>query len=118
MNLSLFAVTFDCGDALAVAQFWSSTLGRPVDPQGSTDFASIGIDDADKPCFTFVKVPEGKAAKNRVHLDLATTDLDAEVGRLVGMGASQIADLTEGGVHWNTLADIEGNEFDVIAEWR
>ena len=52
--------------------------------------------------------------KNRVHVDLGTADLDAELQRLAGLGATHLADLDEGGTRWTTLADPEGNEFDVV----
>ena len=61
----------------------------------------------------FHRVPEGKSVKNRLHLDLITTDFDAEIGRLVGLGAVKLNEINAGG-HWATLADPEGNEFDVI----
>ncbi len=64
----------------------------------------------------FHKVPEGKAAKNRFHPDLVTSDLAAEVKRLVGLGAAQQQEIEEGGYHWVTLTDREGNEFDVVAD--
>ena len=51
--------------------------------------------------------------KNRVHVDLGTADLESELKRLAGLGATHIADLDEGGTRWTTLADPEGNEFDV-----
>ena len=51
-----------------------------------------------------------------MHPDLITADLEAEVGRLIGLGASRKADVTMGGMRWTTLSDPEGNEFDVIAE--
>lgn len=49
--------------------------------------------------------------ENRVHVDLAAADLEAEVG----LGATRIADREEGGSRWVTLTDPESNEFDVIA---
>ena len=63
----------------------------------------------------FLQVPEPKAAKNRMHPDLTTEDLPAEVARLTGLGATHLADHTEDGTTWATLADPEGNEFDVVA---
>jgi Glyoxalase-like domain len=64
----------------------------------------------------FNKVPEGKAAKNRVHLDLVAATLELEVDRLVALGAHRLGDFDQGGARWVTLADPEGNEFDVLAE--
>jgi hypothetical protein len=53
--------------------------------------------------------------KNRVHLDLITTEFEAETGRLVGLGAQKVRDIEEHGNRWTTFADVEGNEFDLIA---
>ncbi|MPY92924.1 MAG: hypothetical protein GEV08_07610 [Acidimicrobiia bacterium] len=117
MNESMYAVVFDCGDAAKLAQFWSATLNKPLDGDASADFASIGLNDtASKgPGLMFNKVPEGKSGKNRVHLDLTSADLDATVQRLMELGANKGDEYSEGGSRWVTLADPEGNEFDVVA---
>ena len=119
MTITPHATTFDCGDALALARFWSEALGQPVDPEASEEFASIGMNDGTPPVgrWMFIKVPEGKSAKNRVHVDFSTGgDLEAEVERLVGLGATRHGDFDEYGVRWVTLTDPEGNEFDVAVE--
>jgi hypothetical protein len=64
----------------------------------------------------FHKIPETKTAKNRAHVDLITPDLAGEVDRIVGLGASRLADLEEAGVKWTTLTDPAGNEFDLVAQ--
>ena len=48
-----------------------------------------------------------------MHFDLITTDFDAEIDRLTGLGATKLNEV-KNGAHWATLADPEGNEFDVI----
>jgi predicted enzyme related to lactoylglutathione lyase len=113
MSVSLYAVTFDCADAAELARFWSAVLERPVDEGASPDVASIALGDQ-QPHWYFMKVPEGKTVKNRVHADLVTTDLPAEVQRIVALGATEQADYDEGGYQWATLLDPEGNEFDVV----
>jgi predicted enzyme related to lactoylglutathione lyase len=114
VSVNLYAVTFDCGDAAGLASFWSAVLDRPVDEGASADGASIALGDR-QPHWNFMKVPEGKTVKNRVHADLVTTDLAAEVKRIVELGATMQADFDEGGYRWATLLDPEGNEFDVMA---
>jgi predicted enzyme related to lactoylglutathione lyase len=114
MSVSLYAVTFDCSDAAELAGFWSAVLERPVDEGASTDVASISLGE-NLPHWYFMKVPEGRMAKNRVHADLVTTDLMAEVKRIVGLGATTQEEFDEGGYRWFTLLDPEGNEFDVVA---
>ena len=112
MSATLNHITFDCADAAMVAEFWSSVLDEAVDPGASADFATITSQTSAS--WMFVKVPEPKTVKNRVHIDLATADLAVELERLAGLGATHIADLDEGGTRWTTLADPEGNEFDVV----
>lgn len=110
------AVTFDCANAVTVSDFWSAVLGRPVDREGdlsaSEFFARIPGEGSD-PTLMFIQVPETKSVKNRVHLDLNTSDRAAEVARLVALGATVIHEKDEYGVQWTTLADPEGNEFCV-----
>ncbi len=116
MTLNLHAITFDCSNALELGRFWSAALGRPLDNDDNSPnefFASIGRSNpsADQITLMFIQVPEGKVAKNRVHLDLEASDRDTEVARLVSLGASIIHDKDEWGVRWTTMADPEGNEF-------
>lgn len=63
------------------------------------------------PGFLFIKVPEPKAAKNRVHLDLGTADLPSEVARVLDLGATLVGHREEYGITWSTFTDPEGNEF-------
>jgi hypothetical protein len=125
MTVSIASVTFDCADALTVGQFWSAALGRPLDPNASSDYASIGfagrrdtvgwasVERDNDPTWMFNKVPEPKTAKNRMHLDLMSPDPDAEVARLIELGATRVADMNEYGYTWTVMTDPEGNEFCV-----
>jgi predicted enzyme related to lactoylglutathione lyase len=62
------------------------------------------------------QVPGGKRQKNRLHLDLRTADLDTEVRRVLGLGATLITGqaVMEDGWRWHILADPDGNEFCVL----
>jgi predicted enzyme related to lactoylglutathione lyase len=113
MSLTLTHVTFDCADAAEMAAFWSAALDRPIADGASPEFATLAGDGV--PGWMFIQVPEPKSTKNRVHPDLRSTDLDAELTRLKGIGATHLADHDEDGTRWATLADPEGNEFDVAA---
>ncbi len=118
MTLTLSNVTIDCEDALAVATFWSAALGRPLasDPEPSPAFACIGGVDHQHdggPNWLFWQVPEKRVTKNRVHVDLTTPDVEAEIARLVGLGATRVVDKDEFGAQWSVLQDVEGNEFCV-----
>jgi predicted enzyme related to lactoylglutathione lyase len=87
----------------------------PGEEETGVFFASIGRTDPqpEQPTMMFIKVPEPKSVKNRVHLDLDASDREAEVERLVGLGATVVHDKDEWGVRWTTLTDPEGNEFCV-----
>lgn len=114
MTVRIGAITFDCADPLTMSAFWSAATGRPVDEGASEFFASIGMKSPESgPRWLFAQVPEGKTAKNRCHLDLEADDPAAEVERLVGLGATLVAEKDEWNFQWNVMADPEGNEFCV-----
>jgi hypothetical protein len=115
MNLTVASLTFDCTDAGSLAHFWSEVLGVPVDPDGTASFASIGQSGPTRPSWLFVQVPEGKMAKNRFHVDLSSHDWPGDVERIVDLGATLLGEHDELGTKWATLADPEGNEFDIVA---
>ena len=119
MSNSLFAVAFDCADAAALARFWADVLGRQV-AEGATSERAVllpgdGDGDGSGPRITFNQVPEPKTVKNRLHLDVVSDTFDAETERLLSLGAQRIRDVQRDKFRWTTFADIEGNEFDLIA---
>jgi predicted enzyme related to lactoylglutathione lyase len=113
MSISLAAVTFDCRDAAALANFYAQLLERPVDADANEYFASIGRGDDRGPGLMFIQVPDKTPGKNVVHLDLSAPDWRAQIERAVSLGAEHIGDFDEYGVRWVTLADPEGNLFDI-----
>jgi catechol 2,3-dioxygenase-like lactoylglutathione lyase family enzyme len=117
MSNSLFAVAFDCADAAALARFWAEVLGRQVAADSTSEHVVLlaGEGDTSGPPITFNRVPEPKIVKNRLHLDLVSDTFDAETGRLLRLGAQKLGDLRGDKGRWTTFADIEGNEFDLIA---
>jgi predicted enzyme related to lactoylglutathione lyase len=116
MSVSLFSVSLDCADAGKLADFWSQVLDRPVDDGATPDFATIGMQDgAGGLVWMLHRVPEPKQAKNRVHPDFLAANLEDEVQRVLTLGATPLAEVEEGGYRWTTLADPEGNEFDIVA---
>ncbi|AYL36282.1 VOC family protein [Streptomyces fungicidicus] len=118
MHPTIRHITFDCtGDPYDLAQFWSAMLGNPLaDDDKPGDPEALIADPAGGPGLLFVRVPEGKTAKNRLHFDLRPTGRTRaqEVARALSLGARQVADRTRpDGGGWVTLADPEGNEFCV-----
>ncbi len=115
----LLNVTFDCIDAERTSAFWAAVLDWPitfVDSPGNPYFL-VTKNDVACSNFVFVTVSETKSEKNRVHPDIAVkggndADYDAELARLVGLGAKVLDDRRQkvpGG--WVVLQDPEGNEF-------
>jgi hypothetical protein len=113
MTITLWAVGYDTADAEKLARFWSEALRRPVRDGATTESAAIEIADG-APLLSFHRVPEGKTVKNRMHPDLISTEFDADVARLLGLGATRLNEVRAGSAHWITFADPEGNEFDLI----
>jgi hypothetical protein len=112
MSITLENIAFDCADAAALAGFWAAVLSVEVDADSNEFFATLNRA-ADGPTLMFLQVPEPRTVKNRLHLDLAATDGAAELDRLIGLGAKRLDEHNEYGVHWITLADPEGNVFDL-----
>jgi hypothetical protein len=117
MSNSLLAIAIDCGDAAALARFWADVLGRQVAEDSTSEHAVLlpGDGGATGPRITFNKVPEPKTVKNRLHLDIISDTFDAETKRLLSLGAQRLRDVQRDTFRWTTFADIEGNEFDLIA---
>lgn len=109
------AVVFDCLDPEALAPLWSAATGWPVLGRDD-DGVWLRNPDARGPYLDMHRVDEPKAAKLRVHLDVAgypDDDQGAEVERLRALGAEPV-DIGQGDVRWVVLADPEGDEFCVL----
>jgi catechol 2,3-dioxygenase-like lactoylglutathione lyase family enzyme len=117
MSNSLVAIAIDCADAPALARFWADVLGRQVAEDSTSEHSVLLAGDGDTswPLITFNTVPEPKIVKNRLHLDLVSDTFDAETERLLTLGARRLRDVRRDKARWTTFADIEGNEFDLIA---
>jgi predicted enzyme related to lactoylglutathione lyase len=108
--MKLFSLTFDAADPPRLAEFWAKVTGYSM-KFADENIAQITGDGSIGPMLMFLKVPEPKTAKNRMHIDLGTGDLDTEVDRVVGLGAELVARIEQYGFTWATLRDPEGNEF-------
>jgi predicted enzyme related to lactoylglutathione lyase len=111
-------LVIDCNDPARMAAFWSDVLEWSAVPYEDGDYwmSSTGEPDAQGPILVFVAVPEPKAVKNRLHIDLNPSGCDqaAELERLLALGARP-ADVGQGDESWVVLADPEGNEFCLLA---
>ena len=120
MTSRISHTTVDCADPYSLSRWWAQVLDYhedPDDPNALEDEECLI--EGDGPPLLFIKVPEPKSVKNRMHLDLRPTDRtrDEEIERVQGLGASFIAD--HRGIHgpgtgWVVLADPEGNEFCIL----
>jgi hypothetical protein len=133
-------ITFDAGDPRALGAFWCEALGyvEQPPPGGFDDWeaamASWGMSpdrfnafyaivdpDGVGPRIFIQQVPEGKTAKNRMHLDVGVEgegearvgNVRAHAARLVVLGAVVLDEISENGEFWIVLQDPEGNEFCV-----
>jgi predicted enzyme related to lactoylglutathione lyase len=118
-NIRIQCVVIDSHEPAALARFWADVLGWRVTEENDIESVvepSEGSNEADvAPDLLFLKVPDEKTTKNRLHLDLRPKDQAAEVGRILALGARH-ADIGQGDdVSWVVLADPEGNEFCVLA---
>jgi hypothetical protein len=112
------AVVLDCADLDRAAEFWCAALGYVALPKepGSGPYRVLLPADGDGIELLLQQVPERKVTKNRMHLDLRVLDLDAEVSRLLALGARYATDesLQNNGWVWRVLLDPDDNEFCVL----
>ncbi|MFF8606508.1 VOC family protein [Streptomyces sp. NPDC015346] len=109
MRAQVQEIVFDCADPAGLVRFWAGLLGgTPVDR--SPDWSYV-----EPPGFVriaFQRVPEGKAVKNRLHLDLQVPGLDAAADEATGLGAERVAEIvTDDHGDFQVMRDPEGNEF-------
>ncbi len=111
-------LTIDCTDPQALAAWWREALGWTYVWDPAEDDDEIGLAPADESAtpWLFIRVPELKSAKNRLHLDIRPpngSSQQAELERLLSLGATRV-DIGQGEVTWHVLADPEGNEFCLL----
>ncbi len=116
MSLELEQVVVDAVDPVALGRWWREALRWIVVNDDPADFEIRPGPDR-LPGLIFEPVDERKHTKNRLHLDLRPDDQDAEVERLITLGASRVH-IGQGDVPWVVLADPEGNEFCVLGDRR
>jgi predicted enzyme related to lactoylglutathione lyase len=115
MPARLHHIVVDAHDLPGLARFWTEALGWKVLSERELEVV-IGPDENAPVGMCFMPVSEAKTVKNRVHLDLTTEaeDRDAEIARLMALGARRVDIGQTGKESWTVLADPEGNEFCVV----
>ncbi|MGZ4805522.1 MAG: VOC family protein [Ilumatobacteraceae bacterium] len=116
MGVEWEQVTVDSSDPVTLGRWWQRALDWVVVNDDPAEFEIRPAVDR-LPGLLFVTVPERKAVKNRWHVDLRPDDRDAEVSRLLELGAIRV-DVGQGKEPWVVLADPEGNEFCVLQSRR
>lgn len=116
MGLEWEQVVVDATDPLMLGRWWADALRWVVVNDEPAEF-EIRPSEARLPGLLFEQVGEAKGGKNRLHLDFRPDDQEAEVARLLALGARH-ADIGQGQQSWVVLADPEGNEFCVLSNRR
>nr|WP_296066336.1 VOC family protein [uncultured Actinoplanes sp.] len=106
-------IVVDAEDPARLARWWAEALGYVIVHE-APDEIEIRRSQDEMPGLLFTPVAEAKTGKNRLHIDLRPDDQEAEVERLVDMGARPV-DIGQHDVSWVVLADPEGNEFCVLS---
>ena len=114
MALTFDEICIDAHDATALGEWWAEVLGWPHDVDDDGD-VRLQPPPGQGPPWIFIAVSDDKVVKNRIHLDFKGEDQQAEVDRVIGMGARHVDIGQTGDESWVVLADPEGNEFCILA---
>jgi hypothetical protein len=115
MALTLGMVTTDTTDAPRLARWWADQTGADLSDQFGGGF--IILSGGSLPVIlAFQQVDDPSPGKNRLHLDLMAPDVDAEVERLVGAGATLVEKRGDESFSWTTMKDPDGNEFCIASQ--
>jgi predicted enzyme related to lactoylglutathione lyase len=109
-------VVIDCADLERAARFWAAALGYADQGAAGTTYRSVLPADGPGAEILLQRTADETHGKNRVHLDLRTRDLEAEVSRVENLGAVRLTEdpVEEHGWTWHVLVDPDGNEFCVL----
>jgi hypothetical protein len=118
MGLRWQSTVVDAVDPIPLARWWAALLGWRITHQDQDEVVleppAGSPEDGTTPDLLFLRVPDNKSVKNRLHIDLRPDDHAAEVERAEAMGAHRV-DIGQGpDVTWVVLADPEGNEFCIL----
>ena len=113
MNVRFREVVIDCADPQSLARFWAAATGYELQSD-EDDWASVLGEGEREIRIGFQKVPEGKVVKNRVHVDLGSSDEETEATRIEALGATRLWVSDDPEDPFVVLADPEGNEFCVV----
>lgn len=114
MALNVEMITLDCDDPDQLAQWWAQAVNGEVTAFAPGEFVTVAR--AGAPTLGFQRVPDPTPGKNKMHIDFTAADVEAEVTRLVGLGARETGRHSFGeDFSWVVLADPAGNAFCIGA---
>jgi predicted enzyme related to lactoylglutathione lyase len=119
-NLRIQCITIDCENPQKLAEFWSAALDWKITEADEIGVVIELLDGSPEvgriPDILFLKNPDSKSVKNRLHFDLRPLNQAEEVARLESLGATriEIGQADEPEATWIVMADPEGNEFCVL----
>ena len=119
-NLKIQCLTIDCKNPRELAEFWVKVLGWTVTHENENEsFIERTVNgevSPDYPDILFLRTPDEKVIKNRLHLDLRPNNQEEEVNRVLALGAKkiEIGQSEDSSTTWVVLADPEGNEFCIL----
>lgn len=119
MTAFIYNVTFDATQPRLLGHFWSDVTGYPIADERDEFVRLRAPDRRGVRHILFFQVDDPTPGKNRVHVDLAAREPNAEIARIIGLGASHVDPPQDGkprwregnGTKWVVLRDPEGNEF-------
>jgi predicted enzyme related to lactoylglutathione lyase len=114
MPVRLYMIAIDARDPITQGRFWAEVMGQSL-LVTEYDEVIVAADEYAFPGIIFTPVKDDKTIKNRLRFDLVPDDFEAEVERIIGLGARPVDALQVQGADWVVLADPEGNEFCVVS---
>ena len=120
MSLRWQCMNIDSVDPAPLAKWWAELLGWRITFEGPDELVleppEGSPEDGVSPDLLFLRVPEKKASKNRIHVDLRPDDQALEIARAEALGARRVSVGQPDSVSWVVMADPEGNEFCILKE--
>ncbi|MEZ5175506.1 MAG: VOC family protein [Acidimicrobiia bacterium] len=112
------SISVDSNEPAAIARWWAELLGWRITHEDNEEVVleppAGSPENGVSPDILFLRVPESKSTKNRLHFDLRPDDQSAEVARAESLGARRVSVGQSADVSWVVMADPEGNEFCIL----
>ena len=113
-EFGFWGLTMDAVDVESMASFWCAATDYEVTDSAYPYFAVLNSDFANYPRLLILKVPETKLAKNRLHMEFKSSDLESDATRIIGLGGTRVANRAFDKTRWIVMQDPEGNEFCLV----